>query len=160
MGKLMSQLKLVLLKAKRSLLLLSLTCKKTGATHTLLLTEATARIDCSYCRTMVAPADDGGKVSQRGMINNKLQWSLLSSVCIYLVLTRRESVSLMGQVNSRISKNEEATARNDVRITGLEKMENKLKAERAILRKGERNSVLFGQYQSYYLGAVDVFHRP
>ena len=99
--------------------------------------------------TMVALADDGGKVRQRGIINNILQWSLLYSVCIYLVLTRRESVCLMGSMEHLTSttlKNEEATARNDVRITALERMGNKFKSERAILRKGEQERVMFGQY--------------
>ena len=98
----------------------------------------------------MASPDDRDKHSQRGMINNILQWSLLSSVCIYLVLTRRESVTAMGsmeQLTSRILKNEEATKRNDERITALERRVNKLILEYAVLGKTVLENVLFGWYQ-------------
>lgn len=95
---------------------------------------------------MAAP-DNGVKVSQAGVINNILQWSLLFSVCIYLVLTRRESMSSMEQMNSRVLQNEGATTRNDVRIAALERIANKLSWEHAMLGKTELRNVLFGWYQ-------------
>ena len=102
---------------------------------------------------MVVP-DDGGKLNQNGMINNILQWTLLTSVCIYLVLTRREPVHFMGsmeQVTLQVLKNEEATKRNDVRITTLERMASKFKLEYAMLGKTELQNVLFGWYRSFFL---------
>ena len=111
--------------------------------------KTTAELHCTAVLKMAAP-DDRGKLSQRGIINNILQWSLLSCVCIYLVLTRRESVSSMGSMEhltSRILKNEEATKRNDVRITTLERMSNKLNLEHAVLVKTELESFLFGWYK-------------
>ena len=80
-----------------------------------------------------------------GVINNILQWSLLLSIALYLVVSKNDTRSSLGELDTRILRSEALTKQNEIRITLLANVDRRNRQRDKIMDKKTVYKVLKGK---------------